>query len=127
MKELGAGYSKERHDPEIHKPVALCLVSGVCDGTIEAPVDLGSPHLFKSVVGDVGGYVAALLAHIPDVYNILEFPQLLDLGFTFPASLTACSGAARREFDPAFWNLTASLHDPCFPVFCMSAKPAPLG
>ena len=88
MKELGAGYSKERHDPEIHKPVALCLVSGVCDGILEAPVDLGSPHLYKSVVGDVGGYVAALLAHIPDVYNILEFPQLLDLGFTFPASLT---------------------------------------
>lgn len=127
MKELGVGHSKESHDPKIHKPVALCFLPGVCDGILGAPVGLGSHHLFKSVVGDVGGYVATLLAHIPDVYNILEFPQLLDLGFTFPDSLTACSGAPQREFDPALSGITTSLHDPCFLVFCMSTKPAPLG
>lgn len=83
---------------------------------------LGSPHLFKSVVGDMGGYVAALLAHIPDVYNILEFPQLLN--FTFTASLTACSGAPRREFEqlsglslqafmiPAFLHFTCLQNQP---------------
>lgn len=85
---------------------------------------LGSPHLFKSVVEDMGGYVAALLAHIPYVYNILEFPQLLDLGFTFTASLTACSGAPRREFEqlsglslqafmiPAFLHFTCLQNQP---------------